>query len=374
MKIFIIHAPAGAGHKNAAYAIKDAFDKAGSGHDVRIVDCLSYTNPLFKNMYVWGYDLLVSRAPLVWAVMFYLTDFRPLRLFVRLGRFICNGLNGFLFYNFILRERPDCVISTHFFPTETVSNLKRFGLYKGKLMTCVTDYGVHAFWVSRQVDIYVVASEWSKRQLNGKGIDAGKIRVLGIPIQDKFSVKIDRATACAKLGLDSGLFNVLIMGGGLGVGPIRQIVEDISESGLPFTLVVVCGKNEHLLEQIKAIAATSKMVVRPLAFIENVQEYMSACDILISKPGGISLTEAMVKGLPVLVASYIAGHEGWNLKFLEESAAGLGVKGAYEAARKLRELYASKDKLDSMREKARHLGRPNAADDIVSLALESFKR
>lgn len=373
MKIFIVHAPAGAGHKRAAEAIKDAFDRVKTPHDVRVVNSLDYTNPLFSRTYPWGYNFLVSKAPFLWGFFFYLTDFKLFQFFMRPLRRISNFINGFEFYRFIIKEKPDCIISTHFLSTDIVSNLKALKLYKGKHITCITDYGVHAFWIAKHVDNYVVASEYSKKELIAKGINAEKIRILGIPVQHKFTEKLDREAAIKKLSLQEGLFNILIIGGGLGVGPIPGLVRVVSRCTCPFQLIVVCGKNQELVNELQALAADAKMPVKIYGFVENVNELMDISDMMISKPGGLSLSEALIKGLPVLVPSYIAGHEEKNLRFLEKNNVGISVKNVDEALQKLQALYASKDLLNSMKEKARQLGKPSAADDIALLALETIK-
>lgn len=373
MKIFIVHAPAGAGHKRAAEAIKDAFDRAKTTHDVRVINSLDYTNPLFSRSYPWGYNFLVSKAPLLWAIFFYFTDFKLFQFFLRPLRQLSNVINGFGFYRFIIREKPDCVISTHFLSTDIVSNLKGLKLYSGKHITCVTDYGVHAFWIAEHVDSYVVASEYSKKELISKGIDAEKIRILGIPVQHKFTERMDREEAIKKLGLKKGFFNILLIGGGLGVGPIPALVKVISGCTCPFQLIVVCGNNEGLVKELQALVADAKMPVKIYGFMENVNELMDVSDVMISKPGGLSLSEALVKGLPVLVASYIAGQEEKNLRFLEKNNVGIELKNVEEALQRLQALYASKDLLNSMKEKAKQLGKPSAGDDIALLALETIK-
>lgn len=373
MKILIVYAPAGAGHKRAAEAIKEAFDRSKRKHDVRLVNSLDYSNGLFRWTYPWGYNFLVSKTPLIWGFFYYLFDFKPFQFFVRAGRRFINFINGFRFYRFILKEKPDCVISTHFFATEIISNLKKFGLYRGKLITCVTDYGVHAFWISKTVDLYVAASEYSKKQLIKKGIDAEKIRILGIPVLHKFTEKSDRDAVIRRLGLKEGLFNILIMGGGFGVGPISKLVNDISKCACPFQIIVVCGKNPGLFRELENLSKRSNIPIKVYGFVENVNELMDISDVMISKPGGLGISEAFVKGLPVLVTTYIAGHEAKNLKFLKKNGAGIGTRNVKETVKTLQALYASRDLLNTMRAKAKLLGKPSAADDIVLLTLESIR-
>lgn len=373
MKIFVVYAPAGAGHRRAAEAIKEAFDSSKCEHEVKLIDALDYTTALFKKLYPWGYNFLVSKAPLAWGFFYYIFDFRPFQFFIRMARCLINFINGLGFYRFMLKERPDCVIATHFFATDIISNLKKFKLFPGKLIACVTDYGVHAFWISREIDLYVAASEYSKKELIRKGIPAERIRVLGIPVLHKFTEKADKDVTIKKLGLKEGLFNILVMGGGLGVGPISKLVVEISKCACPFQIIVICGRNQKLFKELEALALSTSMPIKVYGFVENVNELMDVCDVMISKPGGLGISEAFVKGLPILVTSYIAGHEAKNLKFLEKNGAGIGTKGVKETVQKLQALYASHDLLNSMRSKAKLLGKPSASNDIVLLALESIK-
>ena len=373
MKILVVFATAGEGHRRAAEAIKEAFDRSKSEHEVRLVDCLDYCNKLFRWAYPWGYNLLVSKVPKVWGFFYYLLDFKPVRFFVRTGRRLMNFINGFGFYRFIIKGKPDCIISTHFLATEIISNLKKLKLYRGELITCVTDYGVHAFWISKDVDLYVAASEFSKKELIRKGIKPEKIRILGIPVLTKFTAKSDKDAIIKKLGLKQELFNILIMGGGLGVGPISKLVDVISKCTCPFQIIVVCGRNTGLLKELEGISTSSKMSIKVYGFVENVNELMDISEVMISKPGGLGLSEAFVKGLPVLVTSCIPGHEAKNLKFLEKNGAGIDTRDVNEALQNLEALYNSRDLRNSMKTKAKMLGKPSAASDIVLLALESIK-
>jgi processive 1,2-diacylglycerol beta-glucosyltransferase len=374
MKIFIVHAPAGAGHKSAAFAIKDAFDKAKTGHDVRVIDSLEYTNRLFRWMYIWGYNFMVSKAPFLWSFSFYITDFKPIRPLIRSFRRMVNFVNGYAFYRLVRKERPDCIVTTHFFATEIVSNLKLSKMYAGELVTVITDYGVHDFWISSQVDIYAVASEYTKKELVSKGISPEKIRVLGIPVQEKFTRRWERAEAARNLGLEEGLFTVLIIGGGLGVGPIAQMVETIARTQEPFQLMVVCGKNESLKKEIEEIASKARTPMKVYGFADNVNELMDACDVMISKPGGLSISEAMVKGVPVIVNTFIPGQEENNLNFLEKNGVGVGTKTIAQTLDKLEYLFRHKELLDGMRAKAKQLGKPSSASDIVLLVLETVEK
>lgn len=369
MKIFIVHASAGAGHKGAAEAIKDAFDRADSGHYVRVIDSLDYTNRFFKKAYPRGYNFLVSRAPFLWGWFFYLTDFRLFHPFVRAGRLIGNFINGFDFYQLIIKEKPDCIISTHFLPTEIISNLKALKIYNGKHITCITDYGIHSFWVSKNVDNYAVASEYSKKELIKKGVNAERIKIVGIPIHNKFTKNLSKNEAVKKLGLKKGLFNILITGGGLGVGPIAELVSVISKCNYPFQLIVVCGNNKRLVDEIKGLSVNSRVSMNVYGFVDNINEFMDASDIIISKPGGLTVSEALAKGLPILVPSYINGHEEKNLRFLEQNNLGIKARDVNEVLQKLQELYSLQDSHNAIKAEARQLGKPNAAQDIVLLAL-----
>jgi len=193
-KILILYATAGIGHKKASMAIKAAFDELNiGGVEVKLEDALDHTNDFFKWTYLKAYLLMVNKLPALWGFLYYFTDNYYVDIIVSKLRRLNNWLNSKKLAAYLMTENPDIIISTHFFASEVISELKRAGRVKAKLVTVVTDYRLHSWWVADHTDMYVVAGQDAFDDLVKKwGTPPSKIKILGIPIEPIFSKKLDR--------------------------------------------------------------------------------------------------------------------------------------------------------------------------------------
>src|SRR3989338_7936030 len=239
MKILITYAYAGVGHKKAALAIEKALAQANAPvgrhmatHgvvEVKNIDVLDYANAFFKFSYPRVYLFLINRTPVLWGLCYYLLDSRPVDFFIAPLRRFLHRMNCWKFIEFIKETNPDVVVSTHFLPAEIVSGLKDRGEFKGKLITVVTDFIAHSFWIARSSDYFIGAIQRTKADLLKRGILEEKIRIMGIPCDPVFSISKGRENLTKQLCVDPGFFNVLIMSGGFGTGPIKEIVTEIND-------------------------------------------------------------------------------------------------------------------------------------------------
>jgi processive 1,2-diacylglycerol beta-glucosyltransferase len=223
----------------------------------------------------------------------------------------CRG-----FLDFIRSEQPDVIISTHFLVTELVSYLKGRGDIKAKFLSIVTDFGVHNFWVAENVDLYIAASYKTQEILISKNVPKENIRVLGIPVRQQFQRRIDKKFARQKLGINPEAFTALILTGGIGMGPIYEIVKLLVKD---INIIVICGNNQKLYSQLKQLNNPNLVV---LGWIDYVEEVMAASDIAVTKPGGSTISECLLMDLPMIFFSIIPGQEKENAKII--SANGLG--------------------------------------------------
>ncbi|MCX5681664.1 MAG: glycosyltransferase [Candidatus Omnitrophica bacterium] len=359
MKILIIHATAGAGHSKAAEAIFNGIKKHTT-HDVRCVDTLDYTSPFYKALYKKTYTILISHFSLLWAFFFWVADIPFLLPVIQALRRFFNGLSARALEKFLENEKFDYIFTTHFFSNEVVSSLKEKNKISAKLICVITDFDVHSIWLAKNVDCYAVACELTKKKLEHFGVPAEKIAVTGIPTDEKFLAPKDQKELRIKLGLDVDLFTVLIATGSFGIGPIGEIVGYLKD----IQCVVICGHNQKLTKKLSAIK-TGK--VKILGFVNNMNEYMAASDALITKPGGLSISEALVVGLPLVFFSAIPGQETNNVKALR--AFGVGVSGlkTFEIAQEIQTLKASPDYLEAAKEKIKKIARSNSVCDIIKL-------
>lgn len=372
-KVLIVYATAGIGHKKAAIAVKAALDEiAPKGASVTMIDSLDYTNAFFKWSYLESYLMMVGKLPTLWGLSYYFTDNRVVDLVVSKLRRFNNWLNSFRLVNYIKKTAPDVIISTHFFASEVIADMKGSGKFRGSLVTVITDYRVHAWWVNRPTDVYVVGAESVRSELVKRGIDSATIKVLGIPVEPIFSKKLDTDAVRNKAGLDKDIPVILVMSGGFGVGPIEGITKVLEGLSRPVQAVAICGHNEKLAISLQENSRSFKKVnLKVLGFVNNVYEYMSVADILISKSGGITVSEAMAEELPMVVISPIIGQETANCDFLVGSGAALKIGSLRELSGALESLVDHPEKIESMKEAVRKIKKPMACYDVAKLALGS---
>lgn len=359
MRILVIHATAGAGHKRAAEAIYRGLCEQGH-HDVRLVDALDYTNPFFKKSYPEVYTFLVTRLPWGWGFFFGLLDTAWMQPVLRLARRLYNGFNAAGLERFLVRENFDAVIATHFLSAEVGAHLKRRGQIKSKIICVVTDFDAHRIWVNRGTDIYAAACDYTKSKLVNLGVPPESVHITGIPTDAKFGLPADTAALKKKLGLQPGPLTVLIATGSFGMGPIGELMKLLGQ----YQLLVVCGNNRALYERLKPLASATAHV---LGLVDNMHELMSAADVMVTKPGGLSISEALVKKLPMLFFSAIPGQETNNIKVLASYELCQGQSTLSQIAETIHEWHSHPEDLDALRRRLGELARPNAVADIISL-------
>jgi processive 1,2-diacylglycerol beta-glucosyltransferase len=355
-KILILHATAGAGHRKAAEAIQHGLEKRG--FNPTIIDALELTNPFFKKAYSQGYEFMVGKLPKLWAIFFELTDQKWMQPIFRFGRRIYNGLNTRKLVKFVKEGDFDVIVTTHFLSTEVCGWLKATGQIRSKFVTMVTDFDVHRVWVVGGVDVFLVASDFTKKRLIGLGIDERKIFVTGIPVDEKFIVPRDKNETRRKLGLREDLFTVLLSTSSFGFGPIEELAALLKD----LQLIIICGNNATLYERM---AAKGNPLHKICKFVGNMEEMMAASDVMITKPGGLSIVEALANHLPLIFFSAIPGQEAGNVRVLAEHGIGLSDKSVPEMAAEIRRLASSPEAIREARERTKALARPDSVAAII---------
>lgn len=359
MKILIVYATAGAGHRKAAEAVYKEAKKRNL--DVTIVDILDFTHPLIKYLYSEGYIFLIKRFIYVWRIIFYLSDKLNGRLFKRIT-YLFNKYSYARYLKFLEDEKIELIISTHFMSTEITAYVKQ--KLNIKLVSVVTDFCLHSLWFSSNVDKYCVASDSARGRLISFGVLDQKIEFTGIPIDAVFSQNFNRREIAEKLGLRPDLFSLLIMTGEIGMGPIAKIINLLKED---MQLLVVCGRNKKLFAELKKINAPNLKI---FGLVNNVYELMSVSDLIITKPGGLTTSEALSKELPMIFFSIIPGQEAANAKFIESYGAGIIVEDVNKLKDIVLSLKHSANKLEQYKNNARRLAHPDAAAKIMDVSLK----
>jgi processive 1,2-diacylglycerol beta-glucosyltransferase len=365
LKALIIYADSGAGHRRAAEALYEAMKRYYSPAEVDLIDVLDYTTPMFRKNYSQIYLLLVKYVPWLWGFCFSFLDHNFIDRIAKAVRRVNNHFYCRKFEKYILARRPNLVLTTHFLPNEIITSLKRRRGFEAFLVTCITDYYPHIFWRDAGIDLYITPNEDLYPRLERLGIDRMKVQPLGIPIAPVFGNLRPKAEIRRELGLNAGTFTVLITSGGFGIGPITKLLGQIAGIKKPLQILAICGNNPKLKADLEQFASYSIHNIRIYGFVRNMHELMDASDIMVSKSGGLTTTEAMAKGLPLIVLYPIPGQESANCDFILKHQAGLRADSPEGAARLIEELMGDETELGRIRANMSRLGRSQSAAEIV---------
>jgi processive 1,2-diacylglycerol beta-glucosyltransferase len=368
MRIVIATVAVGAGHLQAAAALEEAWGTLRPRDDVQRIDALEFTSRLYQKFYVKSYLQLVAHAPELWGHVFKKTDNPALIQKITHVRRTLAKLKTGGFVRQLRQLNPDAVLCTHYLPLEVLGNLKaKSGANRGPLtVSVVTDFEAHALWMEPGVDLYCVAAEETKARLVARGASAEAVVVTGIPISAQFSLPINARAIRRQLGLRDDLPVLLVLGGGFGLGPVAAILKAMNQLRTQVQVLVVCGRNEELRQELAI--QQFQHPTRVLGFVTNMHELMALADLIITKPGGLTTSESLALGKPILILDPIPGQEAANSDFLLEHGAAAKITRVEDVPYRLEKLLGSR-RLAAMVRAARALGRPQAAHRICEEVL-----
>jgi processive 1,2-diacylglycerol beta-glucosyltransferase len=366
MRVLILSASAGAGHVRAAEAIELALQRSGAPVTVANYDVLTLMPPAFRKLYRDGYFEMVRRAPRLLGWLYEATDrpFHKDRLIQKLEE---AGAQRLL--RKIRDFDPDIAVCTHFLPSALLHRERRKGRCHARIVTVVTDFEVHGMWLAAPSDHYFVATAEAKAHLEALGIAPDAITVSGIPTHPVFLERKDRAKLRRKHGWREDLPALLLSAGGFGAGHAERMVQALIDAGLRAQIIAVCGKSAGLKSSIEKIAARRKdrdlPVVMATGFTTEMDEFMAAADLMIGKPGGLTTSESLIKGLGWVVVNPIPGQEEKNAIYLLEQGAGVWADNLYTLGFKLRGVLEPAGRLEEMRNNALRIASPDAGRVIA---------
>src|SRR5688572_5303708 len=367
-KVLLLSASAGAGHVRAAEAIEKAFkqDANGESREVHHLDILNYTNKVFRHLYSKAYIDLVNKLPEVPGWFYDKLD-KPWKNERR--RLALDKLNTRPLVKLLRQYHPDLIVCTHFLPAEIVSWLKAKERLASRQVIIVTDFDVHAMWLVHHFERYFVALEEARVYLEALGIPAAKITVSGIPIDPVFAIRKDKQEMRAKHGLAPDRTTILLSAGGFGVGSVDALVNSLLPLQHRAQIVAICGRNEELKRRLTKLAARTKpdaaVTLKPFGYTKEMDELMTASDLVLGKPGGLTTSEALAKGLVFVIVNPIPGQEERNSDHLLEGAVAIRCNNLPVLSYKLDRLLADQKRFAAMQESARRMARPAAAQEIV---------
>ncbi len=362
MRILIATITAGGGHLQAASALHEAWTQAHPKDTIEKIDLLSLFSPLHRKIYSEGYVKLIAHAPEVWGMLFNKMDNPKVVGRVTRWKTALGSNSSRKFIRLVKKFEPDAVLCTHYLPVELLGAArKKWPGTPPLTVSIVTDFEAHALWMEPHVDLYCVAAEETKARLVARGVSAGNVLATGIPISAKFSSVINTAEVRKRYGLRDDLPVLLVLSGGFGMGPVAEILSALDRLERPFQTIVVAGRNEELRRDIAS--QDRKHPTHVIGFATNMHELMAISDLLLTKPGGLTSSEALAMGKPLFVLNPIPGQEAANSDFLLQRGAAVKVNRIDDIPFQLDQLLGSK-KLMTMARSAKELGRPNAAADI----------
>jgi processive 1,2-diacylglycerol beta-glucosyltransferase len=329
-----------------------------------IVDSYRYAASLFSKVVSDGYIGMVRTIPQLYGFIYNraerATEAGGFRVWA--SEFTARNIRGLM-----QRLKPSVVVCTHAFPCGVMSAYKRLYDPSVPVMGIVTDFVVHPFWIYRNIDAYAVATPEIRAALIGRGIDPQRIDIDGIPVDPRFGeLPVDRGALRETLGLPRDAEVALVMGGGLGLGPVAATVRALARATKPVMPVVIVGKNRRLELRVAEEARRVGADVRVLGFVENVFDWMHAADVLVTKPGGLSTSEALAAALPIVLLRPLPGQEERNLRYLVSRGAALRTTHGEELVQVVDDVLHDERVASRLRAGARNLAHPDAAERVAA--------
>ena len=373
-KVLIFYGSYGGGHLSAARYIKECINENYKDTEVKMVDCIEYINKIINKLTTKAYSGLAKNAHWIWKQLYYSAEKGTVS---RISN-VVNRLMAIKLNKLFKKDMPDIVISTHPFSSQMCSILKKKKKINCKIATVLTDYAPHNQWIvnSEYVDYYFVAHEGMKEILKNRKVDENKIYVTGIPLSNRFLAHYDKEKILNEFDLKKDKATVLFFAGGeygFGKDKTFKILKTLIEKFDNFQVVAIAGKNKKIKEKFDDLVSEtlSKEKVKVLSYTNKVPELMSISDLVISKPGGLTTTESLASGLPIIVINPIPGQEEENAQFVENNNVGIWIRKNDDIEQRLAEILSSNEKIKKMKINARLLAKRHSTQDICEILFKN---
>jgi processive 1,2-diacylglycerol beta-glucosyltransferase len=339
---------------------------------VETVDSYRYAASVFSKVVADGYLSMVKTVPQLYGMIYDRVEraerIPAARRFV--SRYAATNLRAY-----IARTKPDLVACTHAFPCGVMSEYKAQFDERLPVVGIVTDFVVHRYWIYPNVDAYAVATPEMGAALRANGVAAGRIDVSGIPVDARFARPRSSVSHLrAELGLPLDRPVVLVMGGGLGIGPVEAAIDALARVRVPVAAAVIAGRNPSLERRVRERAAACGIDVVVRGFVDNVHDYMHASDLLITKPGGLTTSEALAARLPMLLVKPLPGQEERNTRYLVDRKAARLCRTRAELVERLERALSDPDGIAEVAPGADDVRRPEAASAVAERMLSLLER
>jgi processive 1,2-diacylglycerol beta-glucosyltransferase len=362
--ILVVTASMGSGHNKAANAVAEAIKRKYPVNKINVIDFMStetaYFNSLVKDIYL----KMLDHTPSVYEFFYKFTSDSTKGSTIQ--SVFAHAMKKDM-REIIKKYEADMVICTHPFPCAAASYLKQTGEINIPLITVMTDFCVHQFWLYKNIDIYFTANDLLKKEMVNQGLLEERIFVTGIPVGYNFRVDYNRDDLLAKFKLEKDKPVALIMGGGLGLGGVKNALCQLERLKKDIQILVITGANVALWSEMNEYAQHSKHKIFVWGYSHNIQEFMSVATFLISKPGALTISEALTRELPMILHDPIPGPEVDNAKFVSDNGAAIWVKHQDTLDAVVREVLSDATILPKLRNNAKVLKKPYASDNIADV-------
>ena len=378
-KVLIMSASTGGGHNRAAKAMKDEIEKKcidGEHITCEIIDSLKLINTTMDKIISSGYEKSAKYTPKAWGGVYKMSDANIVSKHEYKGN-LFNTLLASKLKKLLKERKPDLIIGTHPFPMIALSTLKKKYPYRNAfnsffvppLISVLTDYTAHSTYIQDEIDYYIAGDEYVKEVLISEGVDGDKIKPYGIPVEKSFLEHREKSVVLEELGLAPDKFTVLLMGGSFGAGNIKDTLKELLEIDRDFQIIVITGRNETLKEKLEKSLEKHDIDknISILGFTQDMNDILSAVDIIVSKPGGLTTTECLLKELPMIIPYYIPGQEEENMDFLSNCGAALRTSKKFTISVLLKVLIDNPMRMELLKNNIKSVKKQNTAEDIANL-------
>jgi len=369
MRALVITVTAGNGHNATAETLAESL--TANGAEATCLDLYQYISRVLYNMVDKGYLFSIKHTPKGFGRAYSGLEHRKVPRKI-LGTLNSNRIIASRLASFFQDYQPDVIVVTHVFAAQVLDVLKRQGHLQVPIVGVMTDYCIHPFWETvPSVETIVIPSELQRYAAVRRGIEPERLVPLGIPVASKFSNRRGKEEARRELGLDTDKTTILVMGGSMGHGDLLQSVAEIDRMNKGYQVACITGANERLLEQLQKLH--TRHPIHVCGFTNQVDLYMDAADCIVTKPGGLSTSEALSKELPLILVSPIPGQEERNAHFFVNSGAAVLVNRNFPVTEAVYTVLEREGRLEHMKQAIRHIACPRAATDIAELAIRMGK-
>lgn len=370
-RILYLYLTKHSGHYAAAMAIEQAVLRHDGSIESMLLDSFSHANPVLSKVTLRTYLAVLRTAPEVWEFLY---DNPEVKEKTRTIRELLNRGNSRKLQKLLDEFAPHAVVCTQAFACGVMASWKRAtGRKLPVVVGVLTDFVAHRYWADPDVDLYIAPTEETRQNLLAQGVRPERVKAHGIPISERFTQPVDKDAVLKSLGLKPDLPKILVMGGSLGLVPMKSIIRKLDKLPQPFDIIAVTGKNEELKEQLQRKGGKLRHSTRILGFVDNMHELMDIAEMVVTKPGGMTTAEALAKNLPMIIINPIPGQEAKNAEFLLRQGVAVEAADGADVMLFVDEFLRNPAKLRQMRAAAQTAARPHAAEQAAQEILNLLR-